>query len=51
MCRPFAWWRLYTCSKGRIPKDMKDRFDARFSSGRTSLVVADLTAAVVDALH
>ncbi len=41
---------VYLQEKGRIPKDMKDRFNARLRSGRTSLVVADLTAAVVDAL-
>jgi PIN domain nuclease of toxin-antitoxin system len=36
--------------KGRIPVDLKTRLDVELRSGATGLVLADLTAGVVEAM-
>jgi PIN domain nuclease of toxin-antitoxin system len=41
---------VYLQEKGRIPADLKARLDAELQSGTTGLVLADLTAGVVEAL-
>ncbi len=41
---------VYLQEKGRIPADLKARFDAVLQAGRSSLILVDLTGAVVEAL-
>jgi PIN domain nuclease of toxin-antitoxin system len=41
---------VYLQEKGRIPADLKAQLDAELQSGTTGLVLADLTAGVVEAL-
>ena len=41
---------VYLQEKGRIPPDLKDRFDAALRTGQTGLVLADLTAGIADTL-
>lgn len=41
---------VYLQEKGRIPADLKDRFDAELLSGRSGLAVVALTAEIVDAV-
>lgn len=41
---------VYLQEKGRIPSDLKDRFDLVLRSRQSGLILADLTAAVADAL-
>jgi PIN domain nuclease of toxin-antitoxin system len=41
---------VYLQEKGRIPIDLKDRFDIALRAGRSGLVLADLTVGVADTL-
>ena len=41
---------IYLQEKGRIPTNLKSRFDAELQTGTTGLVVVGLTAEVVDTL-